>query len=236
LQHSNLKSEIPLVHTLGCVSYPESREYIRNEVHPHIKGTTQISIFFAEHPPTCTLGKRMSAGDIPLPMREICKTRAIEIVQTDRGGLMTYHGPGQLMIYPVLDLKAFGLTVRSFVHAVLSSVSEVCAAHGIPAVVDDQLQGVWVPCAGRSCAKKIASAGFRILKGISDHGVAIYISEINDEFSYFSPCGRSPRELTSFAAELGESFNSATMHTSFQSLFPEYFLSRLHDQPKPDRV
>jgi lipoyl(octanoyl) transferase len=228
LQLSSSKNNDPLVEHLGLLSYTDSRNYIRNELHPFIKGTARVSILFAEHPPTLTLGKRLSLGEVSTELRELCEERKIEILETDRGGQMTYHGPGQLMIYPALDLRAFGLTVRSFVHSVLSSVSEVCNTNGLKTWVDDRLQGVWVSDCQSLHQRKIVSAGFRIINGISDHGVSIYISEINKEFAYFSPCGGSSDDLTSFSVELGESFNSASIQSSFLSLFPKYFLSRIN--------
>ncbi len=223
MQLLNLKNDLPEVLNLGILPYNSARKLIREVIHPQIKGTDAVCIVFAEHPPTITLGKRISPEDVPCELQKLCLEREIEIIETDRGGQITFHAPGHLMIYPVLDLRYFRLSVRSYVGFVLQSVSLVLNDLQIKSGVDECLQGVWI--SDTSGKKKIASAGFRILEGLSDHGVSLYLAEINDEFSYFSPCGMSGDDLTSCAGELGDSYNSDIIKSSFYSLFPKYFLS-----------
>ena len=145
--------------------------------------TTPDEIWFAEHPPVFTLGLAaksehvLAPGDIP-------------VVQTDRGGQVTYHGPGQLMMYPLLDLRREGLGVRELVCNLERAVISLAAAKGITAVGRRDAPGVYV------AGQKLASIGIRIRRGASYHGLALNIDMDLEPFGRINPCGYANLEMT----------------------------------------
>jgi lipoyl(octanoyl) transferase len=230
LQHLNSKSKDLDIYFQGLVSYEESRNFIRKKLHVDYSEGKRGGVVFSEHVPTLTLGKRYKAHLLSPEEIHFWEDKGVAIVETDRGGQWTYHDQGQLMIYPVLSLPGYGISLRFFVRSVLNSISYVCRLNGLNTFIDEKLQGVWLISSGKQ--KKIASAGFRIIDGMSDHGVAVYLSEISEYFSFFSPCGMSVESLTSFYEELGESYNFDTIRESFFSHFPEYFWKQVVPRAK----
>ena len=148
--------------------------------------STPDEIWFTEHEGVFTLGLNtapehlLDTGDIP-------------VVQIDRGGQVTYHGPGQLMIYPLIDLRRAGLGVRDLVTALEKSVVELVADYGIKAASRKDAPGVYVD------GVKIASVGLRIRRGSSFHGMALNVDVDLEPFSRINPCGFRGLELTDLA-------------------------------------
>ncbi len=150
-------------------------------------GATPDQLWLAEHPPVFTLGlaaKRehiLAAGDIP-------------VVQTDRGGQVTYHGPGQLMLYPLLDVRRSGIGVRDLVCALERSVIALCRANGITAEGRRDAPGVYVD------GQKLASIGIRIRRGASYHGLALNVAMDLEPFGRINPCGYQDLTMVDLAA------------------------------------
>ncbi len=144
---------------------------------------TDDEIWFTEHPPIFTLGLNASREHVLSPGN-------IPVVQVDRGGQVTYHGPGQLMIYPLLDLKRARLSIRDLVTALEQSVVTLLAHYDIAAASRKEAPGVYV--AGR----KVASVGLRIRRGASYHGMALNVAVDLEPFSRINPCGYKDLELT----------------------------------------
>lgn len=144
---------------------------------------TPDEIWFTEHPPVFTLGVNASREHLLAP-------GDIPVVQIDRGGQVTYHGPGQLMVYPLIDIRRAGLGVRGLVTALERSVIELAADFGIPAESRRDAPGVYV--AGR----KLASIGLRIRRGASYHGMALNVDLDLEPFSRINPCGFQGLEVT----------------------------------------
>jgi len=148
--------------------------------------STPDEIWFTEHEKVFTLGLNtapehlLDTGDIP-------------VVQIDRGGQVTYHGPGQLMIYPLIDLRRAGLGVRDLVTALEQSVVDLAAEYDIDAASRRDAPGVYVD------GVKLASVGLRIRRGCSFHGMALNVDTDLEPFSRINPCGFKGLEVTSFA-------------------------------------
>jgi len=148
---------------------------------------TPDEIWFTEHPPVFTLGMNaarehlLSPGDIP-------------VIQVDRGGQVTYHGPGQLMIYPLIDLKRARVGVRGLVSALEQAVVRVVAEYGVAAEPRCDAPGVYVD------GRKIASVGLRIRRGASYHGMALNVDVDLEPFTRINPCGFSDLEVTDLRA------------------------------------
>lgn len=148
---------------------------------------TPDELWFTEHPPVFTLGLNASREHLLAP-------GDIPIVQADRGGQVTYHGPGQLMVYPLLDLKRARLGVRDLVTALEQSVVDLVAAAGIRAIARKDAPGVYVD------GRKIASVGLRIRRGASYHGMALNIDVDLEPFSRINPCGFEQLEVSDLRA------------------------------------
>ncbi|VUX55743.1 lipoyl-protein ligase [uncultured Woeseiaceae bacterium] len=154
---------------------------------------TPDEIWFTEHPPVFTLGLNASREHLLTP-------GDIPVIQVDRGGQVTYHGPGQLMIYPLLDLKRAGLGVRDLVTGLEQTVVDLLADFDIEAASRKDAPGVYVE------GRKIASVGLRVRRGGSYHGMALNIDMDLEPFSRINPCGFSDLEVTDLTAlEIGES-------------------------------
>lgn len=144
---------------------------------------TADEIWFTEHPPVFTLGLNASRDHLLAP-------GDIPVIQIDRGGQVTYHGPGQLMIYPLIDLKRGKLGVRDLVTALERTVVNVAADLGIDAMARADAPGVYVD------GRKLASVGLRVRRGASYHGMAFNVAVDLEPFSRINPCGYSDLELT----------------------------------------
>lgn len=152
---------------------------------------TADEIWFTEHAPVFTLGLNASREHLLAP-------GDIPVVQIDRGGQVTYHGPGQLMIYPLLDLKRAGLGVRDLVTALEQSVVDLAADYGIEAASRSDAPGVYVGDA------KLASIGLRIRRGSSYHGMALNVAVDLEPFRRINPCGYADLQMTDLATLAGE--------------------------------
>lgn len=147
---------------------------------------TEDEIWFTEHRPVFTLGVNASREHLLAP-------GDIPVVQIDRGGQVTYHGPGQLMVYPLLDLRRAQLNVRTLVCALEQSVSDLAERYGIEAVGRRDAPGVYVDDV------KLASIGLRIRRGASFHGMALNVDLDLEPFSRINPCGFRGLEVTDLA-------------------------------------
>lgn len=145
--------------------------------------TTPDEIWFCEHPPVFTLGLNAAREHLLAPGN-------IPVVQIDRGGQVTYHGPGILMVYPLIDIRRANIGVRKLVTALEQSVVQLVGEYGIEAAAKPEAPGVYVDGA------KLASVGLRIRRGASFHGMALNIDADLEPFSRINPCGFQGLEMT----------------------------------------
>jgi lipoyl(octanoyl) transferase len=148
---------------------------------------TPDEIWFTEHPPVFTLGLNASREHVLAP-------GDIPVIQIDRGGQVTYHGPGQLMVYPLVDLKRAGLGVRDLVTALEQSIVDLAAQYNIVAASRADAPGVYVQ------GKKIGSVGLRVRRNSSYHGMALNVDMDLEPFTRINPCGFEDLEVTDLAA------------------------------------
>jgi lipoyl(octanoyl) transferase len=179
---------VPLVRHLGLVEYEPTWRAMQRFTDER-DASTADEIWFLEHPPVFTLGVNanrthlLAPGDIP-------------VVQIDRGGQVTYHGPGQLVVYPLIDLRRALLNIRDFVSALERAVIDLAAEYGITAESRREAPGVYV--AGR----KLASVGVRVRRGGSYHGLALNVALDLAPFDRINPCGYAGLRMTQLS-ELG---------------------------------
>ena len=144
---------------------------------------TRDEIWFVEHPPVYTLGMR---GD----RRHVLASGGIPVVQIDRGGQVTYHGPGQVVVYVMLDLRRFGLNPRTLVQALESAVIDTVAGYGVTAVARRDAPGIYVE------GKKLGAIGLRVRRHCSYHGLAVNVAMDLEPFTGINPCGYEGLEVT----------------------------------------
>lgn len=187
---------------LGLVDYEPTWRRMQAFTDHRDKNTAD-EIWFLQHPPVFTLGMNASREHLLMP-------GDIPVVEIDRGGQVTYHGPGQLVVYPLLDLERAGLGVRQLVCALEKSVIELVATWGIEAYGRRDAPGVYV---GES---KLASVGLRIRRGCSYHGLALNVDLELEPFSRINPCGYRGMKVTRLAdlgVEAGVDETAARLET-----------------------
>ncbi|HEV2757908.1 MAG TPA: lipoyl(octanoyl) transferase LipB [Actinomycetota bacterium] len=204
---SPLRSTALTASWLGRVEYPAAWSWQQELFLARLDGDVGDSLMLLEHPPTYTLGRRGTKEDLVYGDRDRA-ARGISLYEVDRGGRATYHGPGQLVGYPILGLgngngdSTPGGAVRYDVIAYLRKLEEVligvAAALGVEAHRDDEHTGVWVG------TNKIGAIGVKITRGISMHGFAFNVATDLSMFEGIVPCGIRDRWVTSVAAETGK--------------------------------
>jgi lipoyl(octanoyl) transferase len=158
-------------------------------------GRVPDTILLLEHPPTITLGRRTEEGEVHVP-----PGAGVEIVEVDRGGKSTYHGPGQLVCYPIFDLTRHGQDVKRYCRDLEDALIRTTGAFGIDATRIDGLTGVWL----QSPPRKIASIGIHLTRWISTHGYALNVDLDPAPFTeWITACGLDGYAFTSMARELG---------------------------------
>jgi lipoate-protein ligase B len=190
----------------GLVGYEEARRAQKTLEAARQAGEVPDVLVALEHPPVYTKGRR--ATDDELPMGEDWyRAQGIEVVDTDRGGRVTYHGPGQLVVYPIVSLRELGTPddVHAFVAAMERAMIAALGDWGVEAGVFEGLTGVWVgsgpPPAGD--ARKIGSIGIHVNRGVTTHGLAINVNNDLQPFEWIVPCGIEAVRMTSLCRELG---------------------------------
>jgi lipoyl(octanoyl) transferase len=179
---------------LGVVEYREAWELQRSIAADVAAGTRPDTVLFLEHPPTITLGRRSEPGELHVP-----DGVDVEIVEVDRGGKSTYHAPGQLVCYPILDLGRHGQDVKRYVRDLEQALAKTLAAFSLEATTYEGLTGVWLDAPPR----KIASIGIHIHKWVTTHGYALNVDLDPAPFTHWiTACGLDGYSFTTMAKEL----------------------------------
>ena len=180
---------------LGLVPYREAWELQRAVAAAVTDGEAPDTILLLEHPPTVTLGRRTDEGELHIP-----EGAEVDVVETDRGGKSTFHGPGQLVCYPILDLKRHGQDVKRYCRDLEEALILTLARVGVDAERIEGLTGVWLT----SPPRKIASIGIHISKWVTTHGYALNVDLDPAPFTeWITACGLEDAMFTTIARELG---------------------------------
>ena len=184
---------------LGRTPYRDAWDLQHRLVAVRAAGSIGDQLLLLEHEPVLTLGRHSDPSHILADPAEL-SARGIEVVQTERGGEVTYHGPGQLTAYPIVRLADRGLYIRSFVRALEAALSETCAAFDVEAGPKEGFPGCW--CAAGS--RKIGAVGVRVEHGVTYHGIALNVAVRLADFELIDACGLPGVESTSIARERDE--------------------------------
>jgi lipoate-protein ligase B len=198
---------------LGAVPYREAFELQRRLRDRRAAGELEDLLLVLEHPPVYTKGKRSEPADLPMG-EDWYRAQGIDVCETDRGGRVTYHGPGQLVAYPIMAVER----VADFVHAMEAAMISALADEGIAAAArDTPFTGVW---AGD---RKIGSIGVRVREGVSMHGLAVNVDNDLQPFEWIVPCGIDHVRVTSVSRETGRANSLPCFRKRMAYRFAEAF-------------
>jgi lipoyl(octanoyl) transferase len=187
---------------LGRIGYREAHALQKRLVAERADDRIGDQLLLLEHPAVLTLGRNADRAHV-LASPDQLRARGIEVIQVERGGEVTYHGPGQLVAYPIVALHGRDLMIRPFVRALEAALVATCAAHGVLAERREGHPGCWCEAAGPD-PRKIGALGLRVERGVTYHGIALNVTVDLADFGLIDACGLPGVLSTSIAAELGE--------------------------------
>jgi lipoyl(octanoyl) transferase len=193
---------------LGRIDYDVALALQKRLLTERAEGRSGDRLLLLEHPRVLTLGRTADPRHI-LADAGTLAAEGIDVVRVERGGEVTYHGPGQLVAYPIIGLSARGLMVRPLVRALEAALVETCAAYGVPAARREGHPGCWCDPTGDE-PRKIGALGLRIERGVSYHGIALNVTVDLDDFRFIDACGMPGIRSTSIARERGETASEPT--------------------------
>ncbi len=189
---------------------------VQQRIAAEVRAGAEATLILLEHPPTYTLGKHGNIAHL-LSSESDLLVRGAAVHRTDRGGDATYHGPGQIVAYPILNLRALGLGAAAYVRSLESLLIDVLARFGIAATRSLRGHGVWVGDA------KIAAIGVRIAGAVSTHGLALNVNTDLDRFRHIVPCGIAGGAVTSMQRLTGSSFEMRLVEDEIIAVFSREF-------------
>ena len=226
-----------LVLRCGLVPYDEARKAQKRIEAARLAGELPDVLLLLEHPPVYTKGRRAEPGELAMG-EDWYRMQGIEVCETDRGGRVTYHGPGQLVGYPIVSLKPYGDNVHEYIRGLERLMIDSLAAHGVRAGVVDGLTGVWAgdqaPAVGAAAAdvaqdvaegrlRKIGSIGVHVNRGVTTHGFAVNVNNDLQPFEWIVPCGIEGCRTTSLTRELGAEQDLDSYLDTVSELFGRIF-------------
>jgi len=201
---------------LGSRPYRAALSWQERMVRYRSSGTIRDTIFYMEHPDVVTVGR-------DVPDDDLSKLKDIETFRITRGGGITYHGPGQLIVYPVFDLRRRGKDLHKFIRDIEEGIIMVLGTYGLKGDRHPKHTGVWV---GK---KKIASIGIAVKQWISFHGAAINLTTDLDKFKAINPCGLPPEIMTSTLSELEAEIAAIEFSARLTEAYTEVFDTQFDD-------
>ena len=206
------------VRRLGRVGYEEALALQRALVEERRADRIPDQLLVLEHPPVITLGVKGDGGRSHITAApEALESLGIGVFEAGRGGDVTYHGPGQLVAYPILDLRPDRCDVHRYVRDIEEVMIRLCAAHGVAAGRVPGLTGVWV------ANEKIGAIGVRVSRWITSHGLAFNVAPALEHFSLIVPCGISDRGVTSLERATGRPADLEGVQEQLIHLFGDVF-------------
>ncbi len=217
---------------LGLIDYQEAWDYQEERFNrlvdykrqPEGKALPSQYLLFCEHPHVYTLGKSGDENNL-LIQQEFLKKIEATYYKTNRGGDITYHGPGQVVGYPIVDLEKLELGLKQYISLLEDSIIELLEGYGITATNMEGATGVWLDATHPVKARKICAIGVRSGRYVTMHGFALNVNTNLDYFSYINPCGFETKGVTSMKKELGRSVDFARIKEQLRTILMRKFLS-----------
>ena len=216
------------VHRLGTVAYAQALALQERLVEARLAGATGDVLLLLEHPPVVTLGRGAKREHL-LFTEDLLRERGVEVFESGRGGDVTYHGPGQLVGYPILDLGPDRQDVRRYVGDLEEVMLRLAAAYGLVGKRIKGLNGAWIG------ERKIGAVGVRIRRWVTMHGFAFNVTTDLRAYEVIVPCGIPDKDVTSLAREIGHAVPMAEVVQRAGTVFAEVFgaSATWHDGPPP---
>jgi len=189
---------------LGTIDYAEAHRLQKELQRKRVGGEIGDIVLLLEHPPVLTMGRSAKAQHV-LATPELLEARGIPVHEVGRGGDVTYHGPGQLVAYPIIDLKPDRKDVRKYVASLEETMIRTCADFGLAAGRVEGLNGAWIG------ERKVGAVGVRISRWVTMHGLALNVNSDLRQFEMIVPCGIQDKGVTSLSAELGRAVQVADL-------------------------
>jgi len=219
-----------MIHVLhiGQVPYATALELQRTLLQLRKAGRIENTLLLLEHPPVITLGRNARLENV-LASPEFLAQRGVELFEIDRGGDVTFHGPGQLVAYPIFDLRSFEPKVGAveFVRRLEEVLIRTCGDFGVGSQRIKGLTGVWTYALRNRPEAKIAAIGVHISRGVTTHGFALNVSTDLEYFTLIVPCGITGRQVTSLQRELQKPVSMEEVATSASRNFGRMFESQM---------
>jgi lipoyl(octanoyl) transferase len=200
----------------GQVPYSEARAAQKELEGARHRGEIPDLLLLLEHPPVYTKGRRSTADELPMG-EDWYRMQGIEVTETDRGGRVTYHGPGQLVGYPIVDLEPYGRDVHAYIRRMERVIIAALGDHGVAAGLIDGLTGVWVD------DRKVGSIGVHVNRAITTHGFAINVNNDLQPFEWVVPCGIEACRMTSLTREHRAEQDLPAFATTVRDRFGEIY-------------
>ena len=224
-----------LFEDLGLIGYQEAWDYQEerfNALVDHKRDPESISLssqylLFCEHPHVYTLGKSGDEHNL-LIRQDFLKKINATYYKTNRGGDITYHGPGQIVGYPIVDLEYLRMGLKQYVSLLEDAIIELLDGYRIPATQMDGATGVWLEVDHPVKSRKICAIGVRSNRYVTMHGFALNVNTNLDYFSYINPCGFETKGVTSMEKELGGSLNFDRIKAELKDILMRRFLAPGH--------
>ncbi len=219
----------------GRIGYQEAWDYqerlLRGIVDAKVARQETVSrLLFCEHPPVYTLGKSGSLDHILISDSDR-QARGIEFYNTNRGGDITFHGPGQLVAYPILDLEHFGTDIGKYLRNLEQVIIFTLADFGLKGERSPGETGVWLEPSVRGRERKICAMGVRCSRWVTMHGLALNMNTNLDFFNHIVPCGIAQKQVTSLARELGAPIDESVVKDRVRQHFEQVFDASLSPAP-----
>lgn len=211
---------------LGTVDYAEAHELQKRLQDQRIAGEIEDTVLLLEHPPVLTLGRSAKAQHV-VASAEALEARGIAVHEVGRGGDVTYHGPGQLVVYPIIDLKPNRKDVRKYVWSLEETMIRTCEDFGLSADRIRGLNGAWVG------DRKIGAVGVRISRWVTMHGLALNANSDLTHFQLIVPCGIGDKAVTSLSAELGRTVSAKDVIDPLARHFASLFEAEIEWRDAP---
>ena len=220
---------------LGTIEYGEAWQYQESLLKAatsiksqRVKGETTDEtvhhLLFCEHPPVYTLGKSGDEAHVLISKEELAK-RNIGYYPTNRGGDITFHGPGQVVGYPILDLEKYYTDIGKYLRSLEEVIIRVLALYGLKGDRSPGETGVWLDPDNKMKARKICAMGVRCSRWVTMHGFALNVNTNLDYFTIIVPCGIPDKQVTSLEKELGHTLEMETVKQQIKEKFAEVFES-----------
>ena len=230
-----------ILEDLGRIDYETALELQRSRhqevLDARAEGQPRGFLMLLEHdPPVLTVTRRPGVENHILADNARLRSLGIQRITTDRGGDVTYHGPGQLVVYPIIDLNFLGLRIHGYIRLLEEAAINTCAHFGVPAHRDPEATGVWVGRKGGEGGRKVSAIGVRVSRWATQHGLSLNVQPDMRHYEVLVPCGLHGRAVTSLAQEIdGACPSVAEVKAVMESRFRALVEDPARFQEKPSR-